>query len=411
MTQAERRPARRPRRTAAGMLAGLALLLAACGGGSGSGVDSGGTGVMPQSAANGPISGFGSVVVAGVHFDESTARIRDEDGRPLAAAQLQLGMTVQVQGAAVSNDAAGVPRAQALDIVAGEALVGPVTAVDTTACTATVLGQRVAATGATVLDASVPAAGSAACRLAALRAGAVLAVYASWDGARARWAASRLEVRSGVADYLIKAPVDQYDAAADVLTLRGQAVSLASLASRPADLSPGTVVRLHLRTAQVSGRWVATAAAGSAAALPAVPHMEVQGRVTQFTSAQRFSVDEVAVDASGASFPQGTAALGLGAKVEVTGRPQGSLLLASTVQVDGSDDQADAVVELEGPITAVDRAAQTFVVRGTTVSWAGSPAYEGGTAADLAVNRKVAVKGHLATSGQGVVADRIHLED
>ena len=53
------------------LLAAFALLTG-CGGGGG--VDSGGTGVTPSVSA-GPITGFGSVIVAGVRFDDSTATV------------------------------------------------------------------------------------------------------------------------------------------------------------------------------------------------------------------------------------------------------------------------------------------------------------------------------------------------
>jgi hypothetical protein len=61
----------------------LLLSLTNCGG-----VDSGGTG---SSVAYGPVNGLGSIIVDGVRFDERTASITDEDGRPVARDRLQLG--------------------------------------------------------------------------------------------------------------------------------------------------------------------------------------------------------------------------------------------------------------------------------------------------------------------------------
>ena len=52
----------------------LALLLTGCGGG----VESGGTGATPASFASGPITGFGSVIVNGVRFDDSKAVVTDD---------------------------------------------------------------------------------------------------------------------------------------------------------------------------------------------------------------------------------------------------------------------------------------------------------------------------------------------
>jgi hypothetical protein len=69
----------------------LALLAAACGGaGHGGGI--GGTGIV-----FGAISGFGSVIVAGVEFDSSSA-IVTLNGENVEETALALGMVVTVRG-------------------------------------------------------------------------------------------------------------------------------------------------------------------------------------------------------------------------------------------------------------------------------------------------------------------------
>ena len=60
-----------------------AAALASCGGG----VGSGGTG----SFASGPITGFGSVIVGGVRFDDSTANVEDGEGGRRSRDELRLG--------------------------------------------------------------------------------------------------------------------------------------------------------------------------------------------------------------------------------------------------------------------------------------------------------------------------------
>ncbi len=70
-------------------------------GGCGGGVDSGGTGGA-STYASGPINGFGSIVVNGVHFDDSTGSISDDDGNARNRSDLQLGMVVETRGAAIS---------------------------------------------------------------------------------------------------------------------------------------------------------------------------------------------------------------------------------------------------------------------------------------------------------------------
>ena len=67
-------------------------------------------------------------------------------------------------------------------------------------------------------------------------------------------------------------------------------------------------------------------------------------------------------------------------------------------------------VEVEGRITALDTSARTFVLRGVTVSYAGNVSYVVGSAADLALNRQLAVKGRLAADRSHVDATSIHIE-
>ncbi|MDH5540523.1 MAG: hypothetical protein OEY03_14070, partial [Rhizobacter sp.] len=58
-------------------LIGAALVLVACGGGGSSAPPAG---ASASSFTAGPITGFGSVIVNGVRFDDSSASISDDDG-------------------------------------------------------------------------------------------------------------------------------------------------------------------------------------------------------------------------------------------------------------------------------------------------------------------------------------------
>ena len=70
-------------------------LLSSCGG-----VGVGGTGTY----GSGPISGFGSIWVAGVRFIDTTAEVIDEDGQQLMVSDLKLGATVTVVGDTLVTD-------------------------------------------------------------------------------------------------------------------------------------------------------------------------------------------------------------------------------------------------------------------------------------------------------------------
>ena len=80
----------------ASMAALTAVSLVACGGG-GEAPGTAGT-ATAQSFASGPITGLGSIIVNGIRYDDSQARVeRDDDGSNQSAAALKLGMMVEVQ--------------------------------------------------------------------------------------------------------------------------------------------------------------------------------------------------------------------------------------------------------------------------------------------------------------------------
>lgn len=401
------RAPRRGRRAAAGWLAlAAAVGLLACGG---DGVDSGGTGMAPATLAVGPVAGFGSIVVNGVHFDDTGTPVTDEEGRP-AAAPLALGAMTQVEATAVATvDTPAGPRreARAESIKVIEQVVGPVQSVDAAAGRLTVLGQRVSVTPDTAFDAAL------AGGLGRLATGTVLAVHGQVDRSTGRIVATRLEPRPGATAFVLRAPATAYDAAGRRVQLGGVAIDLSGIAAGalPATLADGTLARARLATAPVAGAWVAADLRVVALSLGQRENVELEGRITQFGSPSSFAVDGVPVDASAATFPDGSAALAVGVRVEVEGRSEAGTLIARKVEIEREDGSNDRTVELEGRITALDAGAQTFIVRGVTVSVAGSVRYEGGTAADLALNVKVHVKGRLAADRTTVLASSIEFGD
>jgi hypothetical protein len=137
--------------------------------------------------------------------------------------------------------------------------------------------------------------------------------------------------------------------------------------------------------------------------------VELEGRVTAFTSITEFQVDGVSVDARGARFDGGAAGLVQGAKVEVKGSLRSGVLLAIEVEVE-DDAGGDQSFELHGSIESVDAAAMRFVVRGVTVGWTANTSFDSSSAADLVVGRRVEVRGRLSSDGQAVDATLIHVE-
>ena len=315
--------ARRWAGRAAATLFAAAVLLA-CGGG----VGVGGTG----SFASGPISGFASVIVNGVEFDDSAARVEDEDGALSASSALRLGMTTEIDSGPIGGPSSA-PTAAASRIRFASELAAPATRIDLAARTLVLAGQTVALNAATVFDDRLAAG------LASVAVGDVVRVYGSFDVAANGFVATRIEpVPGGLALLRVRAPVRNLDTAARTFTLGPATFSYAgvSAAALPALLANGVFVRVHVSPQPSGGRWAVIDFGASARALPDAEAAHLRGAITSIASITQFSVGGRAVDAAGASFPDGSAGIALGAQVDVQGVSAGGVLSATQVRLDRS---------------------------------------------------------------------------
>lgn len=387
----------RPGRLAAAL--SLAFAAAACGGGDGASPPS----AVAQAYAAGAIHGFGSIHVNGVRYDDSRAVVVDDAGASSSRDQLALGMVVEVQSAVPAADAQGRLTAAAAEIRVRSEIQGPVTAVDTAGRTLTVLGQRVAVTEATVFDDDLRGG------LARLARGDVVEVYGYQDAAGA-YLATRIEREDRSDAYKLRGRLHGLDAAARTFRFGDLTVSYAAV-SAGVTLAEGDFVRVELaRSPDAAGHWAATRLRSESAGAglpPTSVNAEIEGVVTAFTDAGRFSVNGVAVDASqAATRPTGVQ---LGARVEVEGRLSGGVLTARRVELEDDRDTDDGL-EVEGVVESVDAAAQTFVVRGVTVHH-GAARFEGGAASRLTAGAKVEVKGVLGLDGNTLQASEVEFDD
>jgi Domain of unknown function (DUF5666) len=373
-----------------------ALTLVACGGGGGdAGTTAGSTPAGSTSYTLGAISGFGSVVVGGVRYDDSSASVEDEDGVAHRSSDLKLGMLVQLDARNVDR-ALGTAVAQRIRF--GSEIVGPVGAIDTTASTVVVLGQTVLVTPSTVFDSSL------AGGLSALTAGAVIEVHGILDQATGRVTATRIEPKTGATFYRLRGTVTDFNDAAKTFKLGGELISYASTVNVPPTLANGRIVRVQLLTVPVAGAWVATRIGlGVRGPAEGISDAHVEGAITTFTSTTDFEVNGLKVNATNARFEDGTAGIVLGARVEVTGSVVGGVLVATKVEIEEGRDHGQRPLELHGNIASIDTTAKTFALRGVTVWYGGEVTYKDGSVADLAVNKRVEVKGVLST-------DRTRLE-
>lgn len=393
---------------AASLLASAVLL--ACGGGSGSGDGASAAGgttatstsdpAKTGSFSSGRITGFGSIIVNGIRFDDSAASFSDDDDASRSRSDLRLGMVVEILSGAITpgtDTTLGSATATAVRVV--DEIKGPVEAKGTG--TITVLGQVVTVTSGTVFEAGTS--------LASIAVGDILEVFGIMN-ASGQITATRIEVEdrgTGTSHFKLRGVVANLDAAARAFSIGGANISFASLAPQPT-LANGNFVRVRLDPVRNGALWTATRID------PRRPfenqdEAKVEGFVTAYAgSGTRFEVNGLPVDASAARFKDGSVAnLAVGVRVEVEGAVRNGVLAAREVEFEGIEDERE--VEVKDVIDAV-QSPSTFVVRGVRFVHDATTRFKDGTAARLAAGVRVEVKGTLSADGVSVHADEIDFE-
>jgi hypothetical protein len=371
---------------------GSGALLLACGGGSDSfGVFSIGGPTPTSITASGPISGFGSVIVNGVRFDDSSAIVTLDDDVSSRDQDLRLGMVIEASGNRSANN---VTSGTATTISSSSFAQGPIGTIDTTNRQLTVLGLVVAVSNSTIF-AGLDAAGRAVTGLVNLSPNDIVEVHGIADG-QDGLRATRIE-RKDPAVTAVRLVGTARSATSSSFTLYGstvqyQAAALANLSAVPENqvvrvkgtlIAPGSIAATTIRATRLG---------------PTVREgfrTEIEGVISAFSSAASFTVNGIRVDATNAS---SSGLPGLGARVEVEGTVTNGLLVATKVEV--KDESQPLATELHGAIASVDPVNSTFTLRdgSVTVQWnASSTAFTAPlTSAGLIVGARVDVRGRLA---------------
>ena len=374
------------------------LVVAACGGGGGGGgsggVDTGGTG----SFSVGSISGFGSVIVNGVRFDDSRASFSDDDDESASSGSLRLGMVVEIEAESITAgtaDTLGSGDATSVNVVSE--IKGPVEAVNA-ADTLTVLGQSVVVNSSTVFEDGLT--------LGAITTGQVLEVYGFVQAGQVT--ATRIERESpGTSNFKLRGFIGNLDAVGRAFNIGTARISYSGIANPPA-LANGSFVRVRLDTTQVAGRWTATRLE-LRRELDDHDEAEVEGVITAYSGVgTSFEVNGLPVDAAGARFEDGSSAnLAVGARVEVEGALRNGVLRASKVEFRNVEE-----FRLFGEAESFNATERSFVVRGVKIVYTATTRFDDGTAADLSgPNAQVEVRGQLQADGTTVQAERIRFEN
>jgi Domain of unknown function (DUF5666) len=429
-TLAGRTPAAaRAWRLLAGGLAFVAVtLLSACGGGGGgdtAGVGTGGTG----SFSVGTVTGFGSVFVNGVRYEDNGARLVDDDGTVKVLGSddnpLKVGMVVEVTG---SVDDSGTVRT-ATQIAYGAEIKGPVTAVDVAAGTFNVFGTTVRTTTTTVYDNFGG--------VAALATGNVVEVHGQPD-TNGRIVATYVEREAtsvaafvaGGGEYRLRGALAGLSGSNPAYTFTMRGVAIRTDASTRFDGTPADGISVSVRLnpmQQGDGRYLAAQLKVRTASYDnssAAAEGEVEGYVSDFIgAASAFRVAGYPVRlASAVVYEDGVATdLTNDIRVEAKGRIDNGVLVVTKLEFKSRDDNGDGnddnvssgsqEFEFKGTAACVSCGATsgTFTIKGVTVSYDASTEFRDGLSGATLNGKAVEVKsaGQVASTGTTYRATRI----
>lgn len=293
------------------------------------GIDGGG--VRNPVTAQGPIQGFGSIVVNDVHYELTAAQIR-ANGALVSESDLALGQLVTIVGGAEADGSNAVA-----ETVVFEANVhGPVDSVDASMGRLMVMGQDVYTDVATVFDL-----GEGATGLASIEIDDVLSVsgFVTAEGAIQ---ATRIESLEDKDDLRVLGVISGLDTAEFRFDINGLTVSYAStqmLEGFPGgEPSNGDAVLVEAKRLNTEGWLLADEVEFWKA--PSVgeagEEAEVEGLITRFVSAVDFDVSGLAITTTqDTDYEGGTEAdLQLNVKVQIEGRVDADgVIVASKIEV------------------------------------------------------------------------------
>jgi len=346
------------RRTALfGMVGAIAEIAGCGGGGTGvAGLSSGGTG----SFTSGTITGFGSIIVNGIRYNNDTATVLSSDDSVSSNPALQLGMVVNIEGSAVTtaSSTTGLPTATAYRITYGSEWIGPVS--NRAATTFQILDHTVDVLATTLFGGVVQ-------QLSELRDTHFVEVYGYVDQVDGHIQASRIDVSTvQPSAYKLSGAITQINQVSGTANLGQTAISWSLPAVLPSGLSSGDFVRVVLDPSPVGAVWTATRIQLVSSPLSRLSadhdyEAEIHGSITAYQSSANFVVNGIPVNASAAQI---TGTLAVGVQVEVEGSIRSGQLVATKVAIKTASQVETQEFEFYGVISNVT--AQTFVVRGET---------------------------------------------
>lgn len=366
-----------------------AAVIGACGGGGGGGSSGiGGTSTGNPDMSLGAITAFGSVWVNGVEFKSNTATIKIDDN-PHPESDLRVGMIARVDGS--------ISGATASAITVSSAAKGYVESV--VGNTMVVMGQTVVTDAGTTISNGPIAAGN----------------YVEVHGlvvSDGTISATFVEKKAALASppFAVKGLVKNHGAAGTTFTIGALNLALAAGAvvnDMPAGSWNG--LQVEVKGTACAGNPPATNVCGTLTASKVEPHgprgdvakVEVEGFVTQFTSASSFTVGGQAVVTTGSTVFDGGVAgdLVLGTKVEVEGSLSGGILTAIKVSFREN-------VRFEANLAT--KSTSTFTVAGLpgiTIETNSQTRFKNVSFGNLAVGNNLRVRGRPGTTNTVIATE------
>lgn len=392
------------------MVAAIAGLAVACGGGGSSNMSSPSSTGMSAVMATGTISGFGSIFVNGTEFQTTNATIR-KNGQTVDQSQLAVGEVARIKGE--KNDAGTQGAAEEVDV--DEAVAGPISAIDTTNNVVTVLAQTVKINAGTSFSNNIQPAD-----ITGLHVGDIIRVDGLTDSSGAT-VATRIELGGSSSPLQVVGAVTNLNSTNHTFMINALNVdySSANLTGFSSGApSNGDVVEVQgmsfsatntTLTAQRVAREMSEQEEGDGDGI------EREGLITRFVSATDFDVAGKPVTTTSTTvYRNGTVAdLALNVKVEVEGMLNSSnVLVASVVSF-----EHNGAIELQAQVSAVNASGGTITLLGLPVTVNSTTRLEDDSAAqvqsfslnNVSVGDTIRVRGYVNPAGSNTVV-ATHLE-
>lgn len=391
----------------------MGILLSACGGGS----DTSATpppagGVAKAGVASGPIATFGSIVVNGVRYNTDNAQFQVND-MPGSQSDLRVGQIVNIKGTIDANGTTGT----ASDVRFDDAVKGLVQDIDLAGQRLVVLGQNVFVRAETSFDDRFSPAS-----LEGVSLNQIVEVSGQYD-ADGNVVATRIEWKPAGTQFEVHGTVGNHDASNRRFNINALVVDYSSalLDDFPAgQIDDGDFVEAKGASLGVNDELLASkveleeflpgAATGD--------HVEIEGFVTRFSSAQDFDVAGQPVTTNSSTrFEDGSAAdLGLNVKVEAEGDlDSNGVLVADKIEIHRAK-----AVRIEANVDSVNTSASSLAVLGITVNIDNRTRMEDKSdtkvsplsLSDINAGDYVEIRGNESAAGSGVLlAARFERED